>query len=398
MEGELLAGFHVRQRGKAGRWYAVIDLGRGPDGKRKQKWIALSKDIRTKREAESEARKLAVKRDEGQLLDDRRMTVAQLLERWCEYRNDNWSPSTRQMYREHIENHIVPLIGHLRISKVTPLEIEEFYRQLMKGHSGKRPLQPQTVGVIHAICSGAFKLAVKWELLTRNPFQAVSKPTGEPKPKVVLDDDQFRRFVRELAGTRMAMPALMLGATGLRRSELLALKWSHLDLDNGVVRVEEGLVRTGGGYVVKRPKSKKGVRQVPLSSLVVSALRAYKAEQDRRREEAGPAWVDHDLVFDDGLGEYWRPSTFSAALSAAARRAGIPHLTPHALRHTFASIVYDRTGDMKLVQELLGHSTLAVTADIYTHTFEARKRKAAEIIESIFTVTDNQEHDERPVH
>ena len=130
----------------------------------------------------------------------------------------------------------------------------------------------------------------------------------------------------------------------------------------------------------------------------MSALRAYKAEQDRRREEAGPAWVDHDLVFDDGLGEYWRPSTFSAALSAAARRAGIPHLTPHALRHTFASIVYDRTGDMKLVQELLGHSTLAVTADIYTHTFEARKRKAAEIIESIFTVTDNQEHDERPVH
>lgn len=394
-----MAGFHVRQRGKAGRWYAVIDLGRGPDGKRRQKWIALRRDIRTKREAEAEARKLAVQRDEGELPSADRMTVAQLMEEWWKFKNEDWSPSTRQLYREHIENNIVPLVGALRISKMTPREIEQFYRRLMKGHSGKRPLQPQTVGVIHSMLSGAFKLAVRWELLPKNPFQNVSKPTGEPKPKTVLNADEFRRLTQELSSTRMALPVLMLGTTGLRRSELLALRWKNVDLDAGVVRVEEGLVRAEGGYVVKKPKSKKGVRDIPLPSLVVSALRVHKTEQERRRAEAGPAWVDRDLVFDNGLGDFWLPNTFSAALNAAARKAGIPHLTPHALRHSFASIVYDQTEDLKLVQELLGHSTLAVTADIYTHMFETRKRRAAELIDAIFSVDSaGTATDERPVH
>nr|PZN70317.1 MAG: hypothetical protein DIU55_11710 [Bacillota bacterium] len=287
----------------------MIDLPRGPDGKRKQKWIALPKDIRTKRDAEAEAHKLAVKRDEGELTDDRRMTVAQLLDRWWQSKSDDWAPSTRH--------------------------------------------------------------GVAWRSCRRPPDGALSS-----------------------AGWPSSTPALVLGMTGLRRGELLALRWRNVDLERGVIHVEEALIRVGRQYGVSKPKTKKGIRDVPIPSVVVSALRVHREEQQKRREEAGPAWVDRDLVFDNGLGDYWLPTTFTDALNRAARRAGYHELTPHVLRHGCASIVYDQTGDLKLVQELLGHSTLAVTADIYTHMFEAKKRKAAEGIEAIFTATGTDGQDE----
>lgn len=182
--------------------------------------------------------------------------------------------------------------------------------------------------------------------------------------------------------------------TGLRRGELLALRWRNVDLERGVIHVEEALIRVGRQYGVSKPNTKKGIRDVPIPSVVVSALRVHREEQQTRREEAGPAWVDRDLVFDNGPGDYWLPTTFTDALNRAARRAGYHELTPHVLRHGCASIVYDQTGDLKLVQELLGHSTLAVTADIYTHMFEAKKRKAAEGIEAIFTATGTDGQDE----
>uniref|UniRef100_UPI0035B52AC3 tyrosine-type recombinase/integrase n=1 Tax=Symbiobacterium terraclitae TaxID=557451 RepID=UPI0035B52AC3 len=379
-----MAGYHVRQRGKSGRWYAVIDLGTGPDGKRKQKWVALSPAITGKREAEAAARKLAVQRDQGKLAADDRMTVAQLVELWLAETEPKRAETTAYQYRNRLEKHIAPMIGSVRIGDVRPHMIERFYQELIQGGPGRAPLKPQTVGIIHSMLRSAFQMAVRRELVPHNPVAAIPKPSGDPKEKVVLEPDQFRQLLNCLAGTRMAMPVMMLGMTGLRRGELLALRWANVDFKNAKIRVVEQLTRAGGKLVLTVPKSKKGIREVPLPALVVDALQVYRAEQAKRRKEAGPAWVDRDLVFDNGLGDYWPPTTFSSALAAAASRAGFSNLTPHALRHGYASIVYDETEDMKLIQELLGHSTLAVTANIYTHIFEAKKRRAAEAIERVF--------------
>lgn len=394
-----MAGYHVRQRGKKGRWYAVIDAGRRHDGTRDQRWIALDPSITTKREAEAAARKLAVQRDQDELPNDRHMTVAALMGRWMEATADKRKQSTTYQYESRIRKYINPGIGNMRVSEVRRYHIEEFLDKITRKPRRRAGLAPQTVGIIHSMLHSAFDWAVKHEIISRNPVDLVPKPRGDSKPKRILTDEEFRRLTSALAGTRLAAPALILGTTGIRRGELLALRWSDVDLDNGVLHVRENLVRVGRSLAVDQPKSRTSIRDIPLPALAVDALRVYRIQQEQRRREAGAGWIDRDLVFDNGLGDYWRPTTFSSAFADAAKRAGFPNVTPHCLRHGYASIVYEATGDMKLVQELLGHSSMNVTSDIYTHIFEARKRQAAAAIQQIFTVSEAPEApQERPVH
>lgn len=381
---------------KSGRWYGVFRI----DGK--PKWIGLPKDIKqTQRtKAQRVLDELIVDSRRGDLPTDNHMTVERLMELWMEHRSDKQRATTAHQNTARIRLHINPHLGSMKIADVRPSHVEQFFRQITRTKEGAVGLSPQTVRIIATMLNGAFNLAVKWDMIPKNPVQYADKPSGESKAKRVLNAEEFRRMTDALKGTIIAVPALILGMTGMRRSELLGLTWDNVDLENAQVRVERGLVNIGSKLVWEDPKSKKSARTIPLPALAVAALTIHREEQAARKKDRGITWIERNLVFDDGCGDFWRPTTFSTAFGICARKAGFAEITPHCLRHGYASVVYDATGDLKMVQELLGHSTLAVTSEVYTKVFESKKRATVKQVESIFERSNRntKPEDSPPIH
>lgn len=371
----------VKWRGS--RWYGVYRQ----DGK--QKWVALSANIKEsqKTKAQRELDELIVADRKGEVAQDNRMTVAELIAQWMKFRTESgvsMRSTTQADYESKIRVHINPHLGHMRIADVRLRDIEQFYAKILRSKRNPKGLQGQSMKPIHAILKQSFDMAVRWESIPRSPMDKVRRPDGESKQKTVLDADQFRRLTAELAGTPLAVPALVLGMTGMRRGELLALRWSNVDMENRTVQVNDNLVKPKGKALeVGMPKSATSQRQIPLPSAVIDALLIHRVEQEKRKGEYRSAWIERDLVFPHTDGDFWRPSTFSAAFANAAKIAGFP-ITPHSLRHGYASILFDSDVDMKTIQELLGHATLDITMDLYTTLFERRKRAAVDKLDAAF--------------
>lgn len=378
---------------KNGRWRGVMYI----DGK--HKWVSLSKHLREdqREKAQKELDAMVVDARRGQLPMDARTTVAQLLDQWMESMDEDHAPTTKAQNRSRIKHYILPHLGPMRIAEVKPKHIEDLFKRIVRSKKNPKGVSPQTALLVGKLLSAAFNKAVRWEYIHRNPVKIADKPEPEdPKEKRVLDLDEFKRLTAALAGTRLAVPALVLGMTGLRRGEALALLWGHVDLDNGVIRIEQGVTRAEGKTHVGEPKSKKGIREIPLPALAVDALRIHQIEQEKRKGDVGAGWFERSLVFDDGEGDWWKPTTFSDQFAKAAKAAGFDDVTPHCLRHGYASIVYDQTGDMKMVQELLGHSTLDITMDVYTRVFDRKKRETVAKLDMVFGEDQGGARDTRP--
>lgn len=379
---------------KGSRWRGVVYV----DGR--HKWVSLSKHLTEdqREKAQKELDALVVDARRGQLPMDGRITVAQLLEQWMDSVADDHKPTTRAQNRSRINRHILPHIGRMKVAEVKPKHIEDLFSQIKRSKRNPQGLAPQTAILVGKVLNAAFDKAVTWEYVHRNPVKIAEKPVADdPKEKRVLDADEFRGMTAALAGTKLAVPALVLGMTGIRRGEALALRWDQVDLDNGTITVEQNVTRAEGRTYLDTPKSKKGTRMIPLPSLAVDALRVYRVAQEKRKtDEVGAGWVERNLVFDDGEGNWWKPTSFSDAFARAATAAGYPGVTPHSLRHGYASIVYDATADMKMVQELLGHSTLDITMDVYTKVFDRKKREAVAKLDMVFGTSQEEKTDARP--
>jgi integrase len=177
---------------------------------------------------------------------------------------------------------------------------------------------------------------------------------------------------------------VFLVGTGCRRGEALALRWSDLDVDGGTARIRATLARTRDGLVMTGPKTEKSRRQVPLPRPVVEELRAHRAAQAAERLRLGPAWVDLDLVFPNEIGGYWEPRNVARSCAALAASVGLEDVTIHTIRHSTASALIEAGTPMKVVQELLGHSSFAITADVYSHVGAEQQRDAADRLERAF--------------
>lgn len=255
---------------------------------------------------------------------------------------------------------------------------------LVSGRRGSKALAPKTVRHVHTTVRKALADAAA----SRPPHIAFNPAIGAKVPRVAHDKEprtwnaeQLAAFLRHLSGDRLEAMWVLGATTGARRSELLGVRWSDLDLEAGKMHVRQVYVAYGKLATFKEPKTKASRRTIPLSARAVAALKTHRKRQAEEKLKAGSVYEDRGLVFADEIGDPLSPGAVSSSFCTLVKAAGLPHLTPHGLRHSFATLGLDAGADVLDVAAILGHSSPSITQAIYQHTRPERLRKAAEAIE-----------------
>ena len=371
---------HIRKRGK-GSWAIVIDLGRDSSGKRRQKWHTVHGK---KTDAQRELTRILHQLDTGMYVRPSKMTVAEYLEQWLrDYAEPRVSAKTMERYREIARKHLIPNLGHFVLSRLQPLHIQEYYSSALRSgrRDGRGGLAPQTVVHHHRLLRQALQQAIRWQLLARNPADAVQPPRPRRKEIRALTEDETAKLLTESKARWLYMPILIAATTGLRRGEVLAVRWADIDLEAKTLAVRRSLEQTAEGLSFKEPKTSRSRRVVALLDLTVDALRKHRTSQARERLAAGSAYLDLDLACCAADGRPWVPSSLTHAFTALASRIGLDGLRFHDLRHTHATQLLRQGVHPKIVSERLGHSTVGITLDVYSHVLPGMQRDAVRLVD-----------------
>lgn len=368
---------HIRRRGKRS-WEIKFDVGTDPlTGERKTKYHSFKG---TRREAEIEAARLITAATTGELVDPSRITVAEFLDRWeRDWLLGNVSTKTAETYRDHLK-HPRRRLGTLALQKLRPVALAELYAALLR----ETGLAPRTVGHIHRILHRALGHAVQWNLIRNNPAEVVDPPRVPSTEIEILSAEELQALLVKLRGRTIYPIAALALATGMRRGELLALRWKDIDFERGLLRVERVLEQTRNGIAFKSPKTKHGRRSISLPPSAVGELRAHwKIQQEQRLALGAGKSGPEDLIFATWEGAVRSPNALTKEWSVAMRSLGLS-ATFHSLRHTHASHLIAEGLDVVTLSRRLGHGSPAITLSVYSHLFPRTDARAAEIMEASF--------------
>ena len=305
----------IRQRGK-GSWTVIVDLGADPvTGKRRQLWRSVKGP---KRDAEALLVQLLHERDTGVERPAGKMTVAEYLDRWMvDYVEPSLAPKTQSAYRDVIRNHFMPALGSVELAALRPSHIQSLYTRMLDRLSARSVLR------YHQVLHAALRQAVRWQLLTRNPANAVEPPRPTRRQIRALTPDQARAVMTAADGTPLGPFVRLALLTGMRRGELLGLRWSDVEGDS--IHIQQTAQRIAGqGIVFRQPKTRLSRRSIALSSDAMAVLRQHRLRQAEARFLAGPAYVDRDLVFATGLGTPLEPGNVLRTWRRIVVTAGLP--------------------------------------------------------------------------
>lgn len=357
----------VYQR-KDGRWVGqyLVYLPSGP----KYRYIYA----KTRKLAAEKLAKAIADRNGGIVFDDENLTVSDFLDVWLsDCVKDTIRISTFERYKSIANLHISPALGRLRLKALTPAHVQGFYRGRLD--SG---LSPATVQKIHVVLHKALSQAVKWSLVPRNVTESATAPRPSPKEMRPLSAEEVRKLLGTARGDRLEALWVLAVHTGMRQGELLALKWADVDLEAGKVSVRRTLTRESGHYTLGEPKTKRSRRTVKLTSAATEVLRAHLSRQMEDMDRLGDLYTDQGLVFTSDSGSPLNPSNVrNRNLRRLTRKAGLPQIRFHDLRHTCATLLLSKNVHPKIVQEMLGHATVAITLDTYSHVLPSMGDQAA---------------------
>lgn len=312
------------------------------------------------------------------------VTLAEFMPQWFqEYAALKCKPKTLERFRELAE-YFMPTLGPFALTDLDPMRIEIEMNRLhaaggrVKKTGEPRPLSPKTVQSIAGVLRSALTTARRWKKIPTNPMDDVELPAVEKVKQEALDFEQTERLLARAKSSWIGPLLAVAAATGARRGELLALAWSDIDLDAGVMVVSKSLEQTRAGLRLKGTKSGKA-REFALPPSAVETLREHRAAQEKGREAAGEYFNrELDLVFGNDLGEYRQPDSVSAMAARIARSAGFPGVSLHNLRHSHGSQLLSVGVPIADVSERLGHASPAITLGIYSHALDSNKRKPAD--------------------
>lgn len=351
-----------------GRWMGQVSVGRDKEAGR---LIRQTFYGRTRQEVAEKLSMTVTAASQGLVAPTRTLMLGEWLERWhVTYAKPKVRQSTWESYGQLIRLYIAPALGGVRLRDLRPEHLQRFYLDQLDSGAILREggLSPRTVQYLHAVLHQALKQAVREALVTRNVADAVSPPRQirhEVHPPTAQD---MRKLLEAARGHRLNALFLLAWATGARRGELLALRWSDTDLDKGTVTITRNLIRTKAqGLVFTEPKTSLSRRTVPIPDVARRELRAHKARQNEERLLVGSAYKDGALVFALADGAPVDPSTASHTFNRVLEKAGLPHYRFHDMRHAFATALLELGEHPKIVQTLLGHSTIAQTLNTYSH-------------------------------
>jgi len=330
--------------------------------------------------AKAKLRELERKRDAGHTVEDEGITVAVFLERWLTAAEMTVRPRTHKRYAEYVTVHAVPSIGHRRLVELRPVHLQALYTERLASGAS-----PSTVAHLHAVMRRALTMAERWEYVNKNVARQVDPP-NVPRYKIrPLTAEEVRRLLVASADNRFEAAIYIAVLTGLRLGEIFALHWSDVAIgDESVVRVRGSLQRIRGKLTIVEPKTRESVRDVALGELGAAALRRQRVRQNAERLRLGVAWEDNDLIFPNVWGRPMAPDYFvRGAFGKLLAAAKLPKVRFHDLRHTFATLQLSGNQPLKIVSEMMGHSRVGITQDLYTHVSARMQRGAASALDDL---------------
>lgn len=376
---------HIRKRGERS-WELKFDLGADPlTGKRGIRYQSFKG---TKREAQAKLTELLSEAARGVLTDPSKETLSAFADRWDhDWASHNVSLKTAERYRQLIANQIKPHLGAMPVQKIKPVHLNAFYAKLLQsGGIEGGPLAALTVGHVHRLLRRIFGHAAQWDVIAQNPAALVHPPRVAQSEIEIIREDEIKIVLSALRGRNLPLYtiATVALATGMRRGELLALRWKDVDFGDSKLRVEQSLEQTKAGLRFKAPKTKHGRRAITIPAAVVAELRAHwKASQEQRLALGLGRSAPDDLVFTMWDGSPRKPNALTndwlRATMAIGRRISL-----HALRHTHASSLIAAGIDILTISRRLGHAKPSTTLGVYGHIYGNTDDKAAQAVEAMF--------------
>ncbi len=376
----------IIQRSKSKDSYTIVlDMGKdSTTGKRRQSWVTVKGN---KHAAEKKLTELLHQAENGILQRPGKLTVGDYLTQWLrDYCQPNLSPNSTQTYAWFIERHISPAIGNIPLTQLRPEHLQRLYSdKLTTGRrDGRGGLSNRSVRYIHVTLHKALKGAVKMGMLARNPVDAVEIPKIQRHEMRTMSETDLHIFL-EYAKSTQYYPLFYLALfTGMRRSELLALRWCDVDLLLCQLSVSRSLHQLHNReFIIRQPKTEKGRRLIALSPSTVQVLREHRDRQLQNRQALGIQLNDDDLVFCQYDGKPLLPDSITRAWHHLAKRTGLSGITLHGARHTHASLMLKAGIHPKIVQERLGHASIEMTLDLYSHVAPGLQEAAANRFDDI---------------
>ena len=381
---------------KNGKYYAVLNY-KNAGGQRKTKWISLGfPEKGNKRKAEAELARLRAEfeppKEVGDLSSD--MLFADYLLEWLEIAKGRLAHATYGAYQGLLKSTIVP---YFRKKKLTLRELEARHLQMFYSEMLRR-VTPNTVIHYHAVIHSALKYAVKTDMLIQNVADKVDRPRKNSFQPVFLSADEMQKMFEALRGTKLELPVLVAAFYGLRRGEVVGLKWDAIDFERNTITIKHIVTNAkidGKCEIVcaDRAKTKSSLRSLPLVSNIREKLLALREQQKENRRVCGNCYSKKydGYVFVDAMGNIFNPRSVTANFSKLLEQNGLRHIRFHDLRHSCASLLLANDVPLKHIQEWLGHSDIGTTANIYSHLDYKSKITSANVMDNILTLPDTRQ-------
>jgi integrase len=344
-------------------------------GKRRSFYGRTQKDVLQKLKAAQ------AEETSGTYIEPSKITVAEWLDTWLKtYKKHDLRQTTWDCYEMLVRRYIVPAIGSVRLQQLQPQMLQQLYNDVLAKGKSRR-----TAALIHTVIHAALDQAVQNQVVQRNAAEAAHPPRQEKQERRCLSSEETMRLIEAAKGERLYAAIVLALSTGLRRGELLALKWEDVDFENKLLYVRRNLVtirnqegRTKTRNVEQSPKTKTSNRILPLSDELIDLLKEHQRKQEEDKTTFGEGYQDNGFVFCTTKGTPISPRNFSRFVARIAEKAGLKGVSPHTLRHTFATRLAELGVYPTVVQKLLGHATVDVSMEVYSHVFPDVERDAIE--------------------
>lgn len=368
-----------------GTWYFIIDVpseeldARGRP-KRKQ---TRRRGFPTRKAAQAELTRVLTTLDQEAYVAPQNQALGTFIEStWLPAIEHTIKPLTYQGYKRVMKHHVIDRpLGARQLQKVDGPTLNAHYSRLLAGDDKHEPIGATTVRMVATILHRVYKDAIRWQAVSRNPVEASDPPKKAERAEMkTWTDAQLHTFLEAAREHRHSALWWILGTTGMRRGEALGLRWADIDLDRAQIKVQRALVTGDGGKMWSTPKTKAGWRTVSIDEDTVAVLRTHKARQAAEKLALGAGYQDNDLVTAQEDGDSVSPTRVTEQFGRLQRRAGLPHIRLHDLRHTYATLALEAGVNPKIVQENLGHSSVSVTLGIYSHVKPSQHANTAKLL------------------
>ncbi|MDR4998974.1 site-specific integrase [Brevibacillus parabrevis] len=365
-----MAGSTIKKDGKT--WYFVLTYGKKADGKQKQ---YKRRGFKTKQEAQKAYNELIHSLENGTYIEPSKMLYKDyMLDHWLKDKQTRVKKQTLRTYRWLVEMHILNDLGNIELTKLSPMIIQGLYNRLTE----EKILSDENIQKVHTIINDSLRKAERWDLIPKNPAARVDRPKAVKKEITVWTVEEVKRFLKHADGySRYSIAFLLALSTGARQGEVLGLRFKDVDFDNGCIRITQTL-SNDGKEILPYTKTKSGARTIDLPEETIIHLRKHKELITKEKQAVGAnAYCDLDLVVCTEIGTPTNKSNLRRIFNSIIKKANVPKIRFHDLRHTHATLLLLQGVNPKIVSERLGHADVRLTLDTYSHLLPSMQKETA---------------------